>query len=98
MSYKIQYKPNVKMEKGIRYFLKKHRQSVIYAIGIVICLLIFVRLDITEFIGDFLIPGDADITKAALSDLGSDLKDGVGIKDALTAFCLEIIENAHIAE
>lgn len=45
-----------------------------------------------------LLPGDPEITAAALDELRQDLYDGQPIQEALTAFCREIIDGAHLPE
>lgn len=44
-----------------------------------------------EVLRDYLIPGDADITSAAVKHLTESLEDGVPLPDAVTAFCKEIV-------
>ena len=95
MSYKIRYKPAVKMEKKIGLVLRNHRVKFAVAAGSIL-LLIFVVYNCGDTLREFLIPGDTDVTEAAFSELGNNLRDGVSVKDALTVFCLEIIENANI--
>ena len=46
-------------------------------------------------IPDFLIPGDPQITVPATQTMISDLKAGESLDNALTAFCLEIINGAQ---
>ena len=40
-----------------------------------------------------LIPGDADITKAAADEMIDRLRSGEGVAEAFAQFCLEIIQN-----
>jgi hypothetical protein len=40
---------------------------------------------------DIILPGDPDVTTAALQTLVSELGDGQGFGEAMTAFCKEII-------
>ena len=40
-----------------------------------------------------LIPGDADVTKAAADEMISRLRSGEGVAEAFAQFCLEIIQN-----
>ena len=44
---------------------------------------------------DFLLPGDPQVTSAALEQFAEDLQTGQGLSDAVTAFCQHIIENAQ---
>ena len=43
---------------------------------------------------DFLIPGDAEITKSAYDSFSRQMKAGVPLEDALEIFCREILEGA----
>ena len=49
-------------------------------------------------IGDLFIPGDPEVTKAAFSQFTEDLRGGERLPDAITAFCLEILESASLPE
>lgn len=46
-------------------------------------------------IPDFLIPGDAEVTKQATQTMIADIKAGEPLDDAVTAFCIEIIHSAQ---
>ena len=43
----------------------------------------------------YLLPGDPDVTQAAFCSMMENIKTGATVKDAVTAFCVEIIENAR---
>lgn len=45
---------------------------------------------------DFLIPGDKEITKHAFTTMIEDVQEGEDIKDAVTAFCVEILNGAKV--
>lgn len=40
---------------------------------------------------DLILPGDAEVTAAALRDLVAELQDGEPVGDAVSAFCQEVI-------
>jgi hypothetical protein len=42
----------------------------------------------------YLLPGDPEVTAAALEQMVDDLRAGHGLGAAVTAFCREIVENA----
>lgn len=44
---------------------------------------------------DFLIPGNKEATTAAFTSMVEDVQDGKSVKDAFTAFCLEILDDAQ---
>ena len=48
--------------------------------------------------GKWLLPGDPEVTTAALTQLQKDLRSGESIHAALTAFCEEIIDGAAMEE
>ena len=43
----------------------------------------------------YLLPGDPAVTAAALENMAADLKAGQSVRDAITAFCAEIIAHAN---
>jgi hypothetical protein len=43
---------------------------------------------------EYIFPGNADVTEAALNTLITDIKDGESLGDAISAFCKEIYINA----
>jgi len=49
-----------------------------------------------EIVRGILLPGDPEVTAAALGELVNGLRDGEGLKEAVTAFCIEVMENAQI--
>lgn len=42
-----------------------------------------------------LLPGDGAVTEAAINNFAESVQNGVGVGDAVAAFCREIIENAE---
>lgn len=42
-----------------------------------------------------LVPGDSAVTVAAVQGMVSDLREGIGFRDAFFAFCREILYGAH---
>lgn len=43
---------------------------------------------------DILIPGDAEVTKAAMSEFVSDIKGGGQVVDAFAAFCQTVLQGS----
>ena len=41
-----------------------------------------------------LLPGDPEVTRAALAGLAEDIREGQSLGQAVTAFCQEIVDNA----
>ena len=46
---------------------------------------------------DFLLPGDGNITRAAISTMIQDFKDGKTITESVQTFCRELIENEDLS-
>lgn len=92
MAYKINYSP----EDSHRY-PQVHKKKVIKWNKYYIVLLILAALLYFKQLGipNFLIPGDAEVTKNAMQEMISDMKSGESLDDALTAFCLDIIHSAE---
>lgn len=96
MGYRIQYGQTMK-----KIVVPEHncnrKQTVAFPIFIVSAVLVTVLLlGKVEAVRNFLIPGNADVTEAALAALVNDLRGGEPIGDAITAFCTEIIDNANV--
>lgn len=96
MAYNILYgadaiKYKVK-EKNIGY----SNRSVVFIIAVcVVAMSIFLLR--TPQVRDYLTPGDKAVTKAALTEMVQDLREGENVTEALTAFCREIISHAEIS-
>ena len=94
MSYRIAYK-SFGEEK--RKPVSKKRKSAIAA-GILVAVLVAGAISVKQtglkWVQTFLLPGDPTVTAAALEAFAQDLKDGESIRDAVTAFCQEIMEHA----
>lgn len=93
MAYQIRYeKIGTKPEKS-----PKKWTGLIAAI----CVLALVTGAVTvktvglKWIQEVLLPGDPEVTAAALEGLVEDLKDGESLGRAVTAFCEEIMKNAE---
>lgn len=96
MGYRIQYgqtmtKTPIADEK-VLHKLKKLRLLIPVCVFFLISLLWSKR----DAVHDFLIPGNAAVTEAAVAEFVNDLRAGENFGDAITAFCQEIIENADI--
>ena len=90
MSYQIKYDPS----RRRKFYTEKRKKIPGW-------LLIFawVAVAVTIFnkeLKDVLIPGDPHVTKAALSNLTDDLREGEPLKDAVAAFCKEILDGASV--
>lgn len=94
MGYMIQYSPedNAKypgkaMIQGKRIFLKIAKMMIV---SILLFLAVRYRLELIRW----LLPGDGEVTLIALESFSDRLHDGASVKDAVTAFCSEILTDA----
>lgn len=96
MGYTIRYGVDSSAEAAWkRKAGRKHRRFW----GFAAILTAFVILTFLGFAGKLewlLIPGDPEITKAAFSQFTENLRGGESVKDAMVAFCREIIDGAAV--
>ncbi len=96
MGYRIDYQPVHK----IRDKAQLHRP-----IPAMICIVLLLFLFLTCYflpsgrtmLQDILLPGDAAVTAAALSDFSENIRAGNSFLNAFEVFCLEILNNGHFA-
>ena len=90
MGYTIEYQP----EDNIRYPPVKSKEIHARPIAaLVVCVLLLISCLIWgEDIFNFLLPGDAEITKAALANMIEEIGEGVQVGEAMAAFCSESYE------
>ena len=98
MGYRIEYDGEVvvwKQERvnGLRVFSMA-----------MVCLLLFGILSYHfwpegwSVLETWIYPGDLQVTKAAFQNMADNLQAGVGISDAVTVFCREILDGAQISD
>lgn len=93
MGYKITYGSGLKKQP---VHSKKNSKLLIL---IVFALALVLRLSgLGERFGEFLLPGDPQVTADALQAMVQQLQEGEPLGDVFTAFCGEIIENAQILD
>lgn len=91
MSYQIQYETD-KQERYPMVTKRKDSSKLWIRIATVA---FFVTLLSVPSIRDFLIPGDADVTKAAFGQMIDNIREGDSLGEAVTTFCREIIANGN---
>lgn len=94
MAYQITYGP-VKR--------KKEKQSIKnWKIPLIVFLAVLLVSSLgalfREELLSFLLPGDPEVTAAALQTMAQQIGEGQRITDALTCFCQEIVENANFTQ
>lgn len=92
MGYRIAYESFGEERKCPAY---RRRKSAIAA-GLLIILLVLGSVSVKHtglrWVQDYLLPGDPAVTAAALENFAQDLKEGESVKDAITAFCRQIMD------
>ncbi len=74
------------------------KRFVCIAVSICTVVMLLSATGYLEKFKEWIIPGDAEVTEAALSTLVEDLKQGDSLDDAITAFCQEILDHADIPQ
>lgn len=98
MGYRIEY------DMGIGKFEvrenRKDKFPVLVAGAFVLFLLLTWSLwpEGAEVLRDILIPGDNAVTVQAMKDMSHNLKNGVALSDAVTAFCQDVIQGAELED
>lgn len=92
MSYCIQYDSKKHpWEKRI-----SHRKTVLIAIFICVAILLIGYLGFDKL--PYVLPGESDVTALALETMVDSLQDGARLKDAIVAFCQEILDHAGVMQ
>jgi len=92
IQYSLHYREKYPPKKGNTRILKK----ILAGLLLFSATVLLYKLHQEGILREFLIPGDADITVAAMEALANDLKYGIPFKDAVTAFCIEILEHGNV--
>ncbi len=92
MGYRIEYEKIGKISQRT----EKRWTGVLMGTLVIVLVLgaIAVKTVGLEWVQEVLLPGDPDVTAAALEGMVEDLRSGEGIAEAFKAFCQEIIKNA----
>lgn len=94
MGYSIDYDTGgiAKVHKGRKRGQRKWILPTLAVAGVV-ALVVFT--DFKQLLWDIFLPGATESTEIAFSQMISDLKAGDSLRDAVNAFCMEILENAQ---
>ena len=98
MGYRVEYKSFGEEKKLPK--VRKYKSAVLAA-ALVLSLTggaLTVKLTGLPWVQKYLLPGDPEVTAAALEQMVEDLRSGHSLGDAVTAFCREIMENAQPAQ
>ena len=89
MGYRIEYDSGVVKMKTNKS--KKPKKKVFLGVAALLTAVLLFWPAGRYWLRDLLLPGDAEITSVALDGLVDDLSAGEPVKEALQAFCQEII-------
>ena len=95
MGYRVEYKSFGEEKKLPK--VRKYKKAVMAAV-LVLTLTggaLAVKLTGLPWVQKYLLPGDPEVTAAALEQMVEDLRSGYSFTDAVTAFCREIMDNAQ---
>lgn len=97
MGYTVRYSPQNDGKFPVKK--KKTRKARRIFLFLLIALLIagMIPLQRSGLLRELLIPGDPDVTVAAMETFADNLKDGMSLQTAAEAFCVEIFQNAPIS-
>lgn len=95
MGYKIQYGQTMIKRHVPDKAPKTKKPAGLKWIVLISALLMGIYLGSAGYL-DFLIPGDREVTKAAFHNMVEDVSAGETVGQAVTAFCLEILESARL--
>ena len=96
MGYSIQYDRGKSWKYPMRPSKNVKTHRIIPIVLVLVFLAGFISMGGLDVLKDWILPGDADVTEAALSGLINDIRAGESVKDAVTVFCLGILENAQV--
>lgn len=96
MGYRIQYNPeeNKRYPTKLIAAVRQHWQRGI--VIIVVLALGLAGLYNGQIIKTWLLPGDPEVTESAVASMVETIRAGEPVRDAVTAFCLEIMKNAQM--
>ena len=97
MGYTVQYGPESAAETAWKRKAGRKGRRFLLLLTILCAAAVFAVSGWTEDLGDLLIPGDPEVTKAAFSQLTEDLREGDPFRDAVITFCREIIDHAEVS-
>lgn len=96
MGYKVRYNPYSEKKFPVRRSRSKKEKYIIVTVILVLVFLVLLPFYKNGQLKELLIPGDAAATEAAFERLVDELKNGVPVKAAITAFCEEIIKHESV--
>ena len=93
MGYRIAYESFGEEKKFPTYWRRKSAIAAGLLVIVLVVGAVSVKYTGLRWVQDYLLPGDPAVTAAALENFAQDLKEGESVKDAITAFCREIMDH-----
>lgn len=90
MGYHIQYSPQMNHKYPV---VKKKRTVRNACIALACCMLLFSVALTRDKLRSWLFPGDPAVTDAAIDQMVETLRAGDGLQEAISVFCMEVLEN-----
>ena len=90
MGYRIEYSGGTAVEKPVLRH-KRGKRTIVFAASVLLMAAFMLWPMGHRCVRDILLPGDEEVTAAALNDLVQDLSAGEPIGEAVESFCREII-------
>lgn len=97
MGYCISYNPELKRKYPPYNRVKRKRNGWLGVLVAITLLFVFLSGNSNE-LKKWILPGNPEVTETALTCLVQDVRDGVAVKEAITDFCLEIINNGEFEQ
>lgn len=94
MGYQIFYEDDQFRKIPSETKQKRSAGAVVWWALTILCILAFVLHNNLQQLRQWILPGDPDVTQAAITAFAEDIRTGESIEDAFTDFCLRILENA----
>lgn len=98
MGYRIEYNPELNSKYPRKVHTGKGKILLLSAAMLSGIILGFIGINNSTALKNWLLPGNPQVTEAAFSAMIADIRAGEQVGDAITAFCLEIMENAKMAK
>jgi len=92
MSYCIVYDSGTKGKYPDKQHKRKAKGIWIVALLLVTIVLFAANTSVRNVIKSWLIPGDPAVTEAALISLSENIRTGMGVKESIATFCVEILD------
>lgn len=96
MAYEIQYSPQFKKQYPHKKDSHKTGNKMLTIIVIAILILTLLNPGYRSIARELLIPGKADVTVEAAETMAQNLRNGASLKDAVSSFCVEILDSANV--